>query len=125
MKTKKINRIYLFSRKKNDFILLIVTFLCIDSPPFNKLVNFFYNLFIVELSVFVDLIYPPYILYRVSKKNVISGVWCKIVFFVPFSCMVFFFYFSAQKKNPRNFYFSQHQKFRKAKMCICIISIKF
>ena len=72
--------------------------------------------------------------YRVSKKSVICGAWCKIV---PFLCnypvwCFFFHYFlkicnfvlysNGPKENLRIF-FSQNQKFIKAKMCIHIIPL--
>ena len=55
-------------------------------------------------------------------------------FFVQLSCMVFFQYFlkickkffgtPMPQKKSANLFFSQNQKFRKAKMCLIFISIK-
>ena len=68
------------------------------------------------------------LIYRVSKKKCdLRRLVQNCTFFVQLSCMVFFQYFlkvsnffgtpMAQKKIREPF-FSQNQKFRKAKMCI-------
>ena len=53
-----------------------------------------------------------------------SPVWCFINIFWKF--LIFFWYSNGTKENPRTFFFSLNQKFRKAKnkMCILIISIE-
>ena len=69
-----------------------------------------------------------------SKKSVISGVWCKVV---PFFCLTllygglkyfwkffYFFFGTLMNQKKREPFFSQNPKFRKANMCIYIISIK-
>ena len=72
-------------------------------------------------------------IYRVIKKCDFRRLVQNCTFFVQLSCMVFFQYFwkicnsfgtpMAQKKYA-NLFFSQNQKFRKAKICIQIISIE-
>ena len=55
--------------------------------------------------------------YRVSKKSVISGVWCKIDLFCATHLYGIFHLYGtpmAQKKSA-NFFFFQNQKFRKEK----------
>ena len=67
------------------------------------------------------------------KKSLKSCVWCKIVpIFMQLSCIDLFnntfwnLFFGTRiaQNSPRNF-FLINQKFRKAKMCIYIISFKF
>ena len=55
-------------------------------------------------------------IYRVLQKIVISGVWCKIVPFLNGIFQYFSDLFFKSTKKMINTFFSQNQKFRKAKI---------